>query len=90
VQADSGDWTPKVNRISRYIKGIYSENEGKGFAEIAVQADAVMPLKLVKGEKFGINIILKDNKALLSFAPIRNFRDTSNPGEFKLVLEMIK
>jgi len=86
VQSASGPWTPKGGRISRYISG----KSGKNFLEIAVSASAVMPLKLKKGEKIGLNIVFKKGKSILSLAEVKNYLSSKEPGEFKLILSFIK
>lgn len=86
VQSASGPWTPKGGRVSRYISG----KAGNDFLEIAVSASAVMPLKLKKGEKIGLNIVFKKGKSILSLAPIKNYLNPKEPGSFKLILSFIK
>ena len=86
VQSASGPWTPKAGRISRYIKG----KSGKNFFEIAVAATGVMPSNLKKGEKIGLNIVFKKANSVLALAPVKNYSDAENPGEFKFVLSIIK
>ena len=90
VQADSGVWTPKAGQQSKYISGRVGKVKGGELLEIAVSAAALMPLDFKKGEKLGLNIVLKRDNSVLSLAPVKNYRNAEEPGDFNLVLSFIK
>lgn len=90
VQADSGPWTPKAGRLDARIAGRVEKSPDGDFIEMAFPAASLMPLNLSKGEKFGLNIVLKKDGATWSLAPVKNYQNAKEPGVLKLVLGFVE